>query len=266
MKYRRIRGTKTASVSTWLDDHHVTRRWAVVMVVVVSLVVLVGLGALLSYLGVLPWWPSSSSSPQSIGTVRVVSSSTGVAGVQLVSNNLFNNYPAVVQMYSASPSVGPLTDSKGSFWLPDFNYSATQDGFTPSPNTITNVATRDQPLFQWSRFAASFYYTLSASTTRTYVVTLLFAETYFGTTHDVTGKPGVGARVFDVQINGRNYPGFSAIDIYSRAGGPFLAYNISAHGVAASLNGQIILAFNSEVDQAQIQGIQVADCTGTSCT
>lgn len=255
-------------LSEWMIDHHISTAKAVFLLFLAT-------GVLVGVICLALWnagsfASSSSSSPAFVGKGSSDNpvGSTGVAQqpVTLVTNNIFNNYPAVVQMFSATAGTASYTDSKGGVWVPDSGYSSnTLNGFGEpgSPTPYIAGAGSDQTLYLWSRYPAagstSFTYNILLTAGRTYIVTLLFAETY----HLQTTP---GQRVFSVSVNGlTTYANTANIDIVQRAPGPNTAYHLSIPGVTAP-NGKLVLLFTGIVDLPQVQAIQVADCTGTTCT
>lgn len=196
------------------------------------------------------WYQPSAPGVVPVATTEPSYSSTGVATsggstTPTTTNtlNLFNNHTVVLQMY---PGTAAYTDSKGLVWLPDTNYTASTEGEDAAP-LPTVSGTADQQLYVWSRYGPSFSYNLYLPMGRVYIVTLLFAETYFGSTS--------GQRVFTVSVGEAQVPNF---DITAAAGGANRAYNMVFANVSTSgTNGTLNITFTASVNEAQVQGVQI---------
>jgi hypothetical protein len=77
------------------------------------------------------------------------------------------------------------------------------------------------------------------------VVKLHFAETFDGIT-------GPGERVFSFNVEGREFKDF---DVWVKAGGPRRAYVETVNVDIA--DGKLALTFESDVDNAEINGIEI---------
>ncbi|MBZ5580604.1 MAG: S8 family serine peptidase [Acidobacteriia bacterium] len=146
------------------------------------------------------------------------------------------NWPEVngIQIVAAGvPAFSPIrvnaggdsySDASGKLWSADYGSSGGSSWATAQP--VSNTAA--QPLYQTQRWGAFSYQ--FAVPNGWYVVTLRFSE---------TSQFGVGARIFDVGINGASV--LAGFDIFAQAGGGFLALD-KTFPVTVS-NGQIDIAF-----------------------
>ncbi len=140
------------------------------------------------------------------------------------------------------------TDTLGNVWQADVRYAPcgspygwTTGQATSVSNPITNTA--NATLYQSQRYANGFTYRFLLPN-GDYVVTLGFAETY------VTGPH---QRVFSVGINGVTL--IPALDVFSAAGGAFLAYDRAL--TATVTTGQMSIDFAAADGAAFVSSVHV---------
>jgi hypothetical protein len=148
--------------------------------------------------------------------------------------------------YRINAGGGSYTDSLGQAWSADQGFN------TGTAKTITNAiaGTIDDPLFQSERWdpstAPELQYSLSVPNGN-YRVNLYFADTY-------TGTQKVGARVFDVLIEGSLR--FDNLDIFAEAGG-FTALTKTAD--VSVTDGVLNIEFRHVVENPKINAIEVLE-------
>lgn len=140
---------------------------------------------------------------------------------------------------------GPsYTDSKGQVWAADYAYN---EG-TASTITANISGTNDPALYQDGRWngnaSVPMTYTFAVAN-GTYHVNLYFTET-------VTGLQYVGARVFNVKLNGSLV--FSKLDIFAEAGAN--AALIKGADVTVT-NGQLVVEFDSVVQNPKVHALEI---------
>jgi hypothetical protein len=88
-----------------------------------------------------------------------------------------------------------------------------------------------------------------------YIVTLRFAETWFG-----PGRPGgggLGSRVFDVYCNGKTL--LRNLDVFRETGGPMLQLKKVFRNLEPNAQGKLNLEFVPVRNYAMINAIEVTD-------
>lgn len=141
----------------------------------------------------------------------------------------------------------PYTDHEGRTWSAD-NYFM---GGQLTHHKAVSAATLDPGLYSNQRFG-NFSYSLPVAPGK-YIVTLHFAETYFGP--DNPGGGGVGSRIFDVIANDRRI--LHNLDIFKEAGGENRALVKTFTGLEPNAQGQIVLDFVPSVNYACVSAIEV---------
>ncbi|GGA40037.1 beta-1,3-glucanase family protein [Dyella nitratireducens] len=122
--------------------------------------------------------------------------------------------------------------------------AASGTGSTINTAGVTNPA--PQSVYQHQRVGNNFTYTLPGLTAgASYMVRLHFAEFYW---------TKAGQRVFNVSINGTQV--LSNFDIVATAGGQDMAI-VEPFTATANTQGQIVLQFTTDTDNAEINGIEV---------
>ena len=155
--------------------------------------------------------------------------SSGTANLTATLNGTSKTAPLTLASGAYSLRVnaggGAYTDPEGLIWTADANFAG------GSPYAVTNpIANTTTPaLYQTCRWGA-FTYTLPAPN-GSYSVTLKFAE---------TSRPYVGARQFNVTINGTQV--LTNFDVFAQAGGPFRA--VDRAFLVNVTDGQIIVGFS----------------------
>lgn len=145
----------------------------------------------------------------------------------------------VLGINSGGPAVGSyIADA-------DFIGGAVSDGTTQSINLsgVTNPA--PMAVYQSGRYG-NFNYTIpNLSAGKSYTVRLHFAEYYYN---------AGGSRIFNVLINGNQV--LSNFDIFAAAGGQYKAI-VKSFTATADNSGKITINFQSVVDYAVVQGVEV---------
>lgn len=158
-----------------------------------------------------------------------------------------NKTAALYRINAGGPA---CTDSLGQFWDADGHYNA--GSLDVTTNTI--MGTADPMLYQTERYGPpkppELKYTLPVSNRGNYRVRLHFAETYIPT-------KAVGARVFDVQIEGKL--AFDNLDIFAEAG-PDKAL-MKTYDVEVA-DGALNIDFLHVVENPKVNAIEVIDLTG----
>ncbi|MGO8670043.1 MAG: malectin domain-containing carbohydrate-binding protein [Capsulimonadaceae bacterium] len=136
-------------------------------------------------------------------------------------------------------------------WVADTDYSGGTG--TTALNTI-NTANVTNPapvsVYQTNRFGNCTYTVGSLTAGTSYPVRLHFCETYWD---------AKGDREFNASINGTQV--LTDFDIFATAGGENIA-NIQQFTATANSSGQIIIAFTTVINNAQINGIEIDSSTG----
>lgn len=140
-----------------------------------------------------------------------------------------------------------FTDSRGRLWNPDDYFSGGR--LTLHKGPVEN--TLDPDLYDGERFG-NFNYAIPVAPGK-YVVTLHFAETYFGDQNP--GKGGVGSRLFNVYCNGTTL--LHDFDIFKEAGGADRAIAKSFRGLEPNAQGKLVLSFVPVQNYACINAIEV---------
>ncbi len=140
----------------------------------------------------------------------------------------------------------PLVDVRGQEWGPD-RYVV---GGRQVPRQSLVLGTDSPNLFAGERYG-NFRYRIPVDADETYLVRLLFAETWWGD-HQQGGE---GSRLFDVLLNGEKI--LSAFDIYAAAGGGNRAVVREFRGVEPNPQGMIDLSFVRIENYAAINAIEV---------
>ena len=104
-----------------------------------------------------------------------------------------------------------------------------------------------QAVLQSNRYGAMTYTIPGLTSGTTYAVTLYFAEEYWTAS---------GKREFNLSANGTSE--LTNFDIFATAGGENIAIQKSFN-VAANSSGQIVLTFTNVIDNAQVNGLVVAN-------
>jgi len=134
-----------------------------------------------------------------------------------------------------------FTDSAGNLWLSDRGFDGGEFSVREDDMKIENR--KDAHIYRSEHWGmSSFSHPLHNGR---YVVKLHFAETYDG----ITGPEG---RVFSFNVQGREFKDF---DVWVKAGGPRRAYVETVNVDIA--NGKLDLAFESGVDNPEINGIEI---------
>jgi subtilisin family serine protease len=176
------------------------------------------------------------TAPSKIGADQVVRVTASTAGV---------NASASIRLLAAFQPIlvnaggAAYTDSLGQLWMGDQSYSG---GTSPGVSRLV-TSTNSPGLYQTAR-TGTFSYQFAVPS-GTYQVTLCFAE---------IEKNGAGQRRFNVAINKSAV--LSNFDIYSQAGGAFIALN---KGFKVKVtNGQLIIAFTPGASgQPLVSAIQI---------
>jgi hypothetical protein len=112
--------------------------------------------------------------------------------------------------------------------------------------TMTGVSSpAPQAVYQAERYGTITYTLPNLTANASYTVRLHFAETYWTAT---------GKRIFNVVINGTTV--LSNYDIYAATGARYKAV-VKEYTAIANSSGQIVIKFNTVVDNATIEGIQI---------
>jgi hypothetical protein len=167
------------------------------------------------------------------------------AGVLLASFSVAAQTPAPIRINCGG---GAYTDSNGQAWQADLNYS----GGIASTNTATTAGTSDPNLYRSNRYNNSknpLLYSFPVGNGN-YRVNLLFAE-------NIAGLQKVGARVFNVKLEGT--PVLQNFDIFAAVG----ANNATVESFNTTVtNGVLVIEFDSLVENAKINAIEILPITG----
>jgi beta-glucanase (GH16 family) len=137
----------------------------------------------------------------------------------------------------AGPST--LVDARGHRWLPDSGHLGGQSSITSAPIEGTS----SQSIYQHERWGMRGY-VIQVPAPAAYAINLYLAETRFSRPRQ---------RIFDVTAEGVMKA--SDVDIIEAAGRN-QAYHVSF--TAAVIDGQLDLGFINKIDQAKVNGIEVA--------
>jgi hypothetical protein len=140
---------------------------------------------------------------------------------------------------------GPYTDPQGQVWSADTGFSG---GAAWATGTAI-AGTTTPALYQTVRYGTSFQYQFAVPN-GSYDVTLKFAEVYWSK---------AGGRVFNVAINGAQ--ALAGFDIVAQAQAAFTAIDRTFPVTVA--NGNITIAFTSQVDCAMVNAIQITQASGS---
>jgi len=159
--------------------------------------------------------------------------------------------PAIAQMIVGTAGGGTIirvnsggnqyVDGSSNTWSADYGYT----GGNISTTTDAISGTTDDTLYQserWINGTLSYQFTVPNGS---YTVNLLFAEIY-------SGNASVGARVFDIQIEGSTV--LSNLDIYSEVG--YEAALLKSFSVTVS-DGQINIDLLQNVENPKISAIEI---------
>jgi hypothetical protein len=134
----------------------------------------------------------------------------------------------------------PLTNSDGTVWLPDQNFT---DGETVERPDVQIANTTEPGIYRSERYSmTSFSYPVPNGK---YTVKLHFCETYEGIT-------GPGQRIFSFNVEGQEFKDF---DVFVKAGGALRAY-VEAVNVEIT-DGRLDITFTPNVENPQINGIEI---------
>ncbi len=146
-------------------------------------------------------------------------------------------------------SGGPAFTFNGEDWLVDqFN-----DGANQFENVVPIGATNNDVLYQTERFdnGGSFTYNIPVPAAGGYAIRLHFAEIF----HGVENTNGIGARVFDVDVEtGQGL--LSNYDIIAQVGAPATAIIAGFNNINVT-DGFFTISFNGTVDNPKISGIEL---------
>jgi malectin (di-glucose binding ER protein) len=136
---------------------------------------------------------------------------------------------------------------EGQEWGPDRYFKGGQT--IERVGTVTGTANPE--LYRVERYG-NFSYAIPAPPGR-YMVTLRFAERYFGTANSVGG--GAGSRIFHVFCNGEAV--LKNLDVFKEAGGSERALDKTLTGLTPNEQGYILLEFKPVVNYAMIYAIEL---------
>lgn len=132
------------------------------------------------------------------------------------------------------------TDENGVVWLADTGFDG---GDTVDRTGIAVANTKTPSLYTAERYSMSGF--SHAVANGKYTVKLHFAETY-------EGIYGVGERVFDFNVEGKEFKGF---DVTAKAGGVMKAY---VETVAVEVkDGKLDISFTSKVENPEINALEI---------
>lgn len=133
------------------------------------------------------------------------------------------------------------TDGGGNVWSADYGYTGGSIGNT----TDAISGTTDDTLYQSERWDNPVVYQFTVPNGN-YTVKLYFADIYSGTW-------SVGARVFDIQLEGTTV--LSNLDIYSEVGGD--AALIKTFSSITVSDGQLNINMPASVENAKVSAIEI---------
>lgn len=138
-----------------------------------------------------------------------------------------------------------VVDTQNKVWQPDHFFQ----GGVLRGNDQDVTGTRDPELFRSSRFG-NFSYVIPVPD-GTYTLTLYFDEYWYG-----PNGGGIGSRLFDVYCNGTTL--LSDFDIFKSAGGSYIAFIKTFHGLQPNAQGKLYLSFVPVRDYATVAALEVA--------
>jgi GH35 family endo-1,4-beta-xylanase len=132
-------------------------------------------------------------------------------------------------------------------------YSSSNSGTTNTGSTSSAISTKygDENIYKTERWGKYVAYNIPAVQGKTYNITMKFAELYFST---------AGSRIFDAYIDGVRV--LKDFDKLAYASGKNVAFDTIMTTVATS--GTIKLEFLASKDNVSINGLVVAESTGSS--
>lgn len=184
----------------------------------------------------------------------LVMPTTVQAGLADTSGSVSSTSTAVFSDVSVGPVLAKAALALNAGGGAEGSYAADAGFSTGTLTSQNNVATdttgvpnpAPQAVYQSNRYGNNFTYTLGGlKPGAAYAVQLQFAEAYW---------MSAGKRIFNVAINGTTV--LSNFDIFAAAGGANKAVEEDFSAIADG-NGVITLAFTSDADNAQINGIEV---------
>ncbi len=158
--------------------------------------------------------------------------------------------PPVIEDFSAYiNSGGPAVTLSGTDWVADKDNDASE----MYENVVDIEGTEDDALYQTEVFdQAAFTYNIAVPGEATLDVTLHFAEIY----HGVENAQGVGARVFDVDVEGGQGT-LTNYDIIEQAGAAQTAVTATFDDVEVT-DGSLTITFTTVVDAAKVNAVEVS--------
>ena len=154
-------------------------------------------------------------------------------------------------------SGGPAISVGGNDWVVDDNNqnSDASDTFSSTDPDLEIEGTDNDDLYRTEVFDLDvFTYDIAVPGTATLEVKLHFAEIF----HGVDNANGVGARVFDVDIEG-GQASLTNYDIIAQSGGPATAIVETFSNITVT-DGNLTITFTAKVEAAKANAIEV---TGT---
>lgn len=139
-------------------------------------------------------------------------------------------------------------DSRDQVWSGDRYYLRGRLGKPLQP-----VAGDEPVLYRGERYG-NFAYSIPVAMDGRYTVSLRFCESYFGP--DRPGGNGVGARVFDVYLNGRTL--LRQLDVFKEAGS-LRGLVKTFRGLEPNVQGKLVFSFVPVRNYATVSAIEVVD-------
>lgn len=133
-----------------------------------------------------------------------------------------------------------FTDASGNVWQADQGFV---DGETVDRGEIVIANAKDQAMYRTERYGMTAFSQPVAN--GKYTVKLHFAETY----EEITAA---GQRVFSVNVEGKE---IKDLDVFAKAGGARKAHVETVNVEVA--DGKLDIAFTSQIDNAEINGIEI---------
>jgi hypothetical protein len=181
-------------------------------------------------------------------SVTITASYNGATATTLLTVNPVSSSAPAASTILVNAGGPAYTDPQGQVWNADNGFNG---GYTYA--TAANIqSTSTAALYQTVRFGSAFSYQFDVPN-GSYTVILKFAEPYFST---------AGSRRFNVAINGSQV--LSNFDVVAQAGAGFTAVDKSFPVTVAS--GSVSITFNSILDYAIINAIQIAPPTAAPTT
>ena len=118
-------------------------------------------------------------------------------------------------------------------------------------NPVSIANTTDDMVYQTERYGSSFSYAIPVNDPGYMQLRLHFAEIY----HGIKNKLGAGARLMDVQAEGKLI--LNDFDIFLAAGGSAKAIVVTIDSILVS-DGTLNLSFFAVKDQAKVSGVQLS--------